>query len=266
MAAFLENMLGMEVSDTAALAFTAVALLVLLAILWLLVRFFRQPRFAGKRGKQARLAITDAARVDDRRRLVLVRRDDVEHLIMIGGVTDLLIEADIRRTAPARALSHHDDEPLKAAEPAPLPPRVSREDDKPAPVEPKAETKRPEWPAVPPASRPAAPAHNLAPAVSPASKPAAPAPNPAPVAPVSQPVVVSPPASIPPIPKANPAILPMPPKVLTDPAAIPAKAASSDPSVDRPAPTPQAPVQTEPAKRTASDEMEALLSGLKPTR
>nr|WP_245317801.1 flagellar biosynthetic protein FliO [Ensifer sp. 1H6] len=37
----------------------------------------------------------DAAAVDTRRRLVLVRRDDVEHLIMIGGPTDIVIESRI---------------------------------------------------------------------------------------------------------------------------------------------------------------------------
>jgi hypothetical protein len=34
--------------------------------------------------------------VDARRRLVLVRRDDVEHLILIGGPTDVVVERDIR--------------------------------------------------------------------------------------------------------------------------------------------------------------------------
>ena len=38
----------------------------------------------------------DAAAVDSQRRLVLVRRDDVEHLILIGGPTDVVVERDIR--------------------------------------------------------------------------------------------------------------------------------------------------------------------------
>ena len=37
------------------------------------------------RGRMPRLAVIDAAAVDGRRRLVLVRRDNVEHLLMIGG-------------------------------------------------------------------------------------------------------------------------------------------------------------------------------------
>lgn len=44
-----------------------------------------------------RLTVTDAAAVDSQRRLVLVRRDDVEHLILIGGPSDIVIEQNITR-------------------------------------------------------------------------------------------------------------------------------------------------------------------------
>lgn len=57
------------------------------------------------RGRQPRLAVVDYASVDGRRRLVLVRRDNVEHLVMIGGPTDIVVEANIVRAAaglPAR--------------------------------------------------------------------------------------------------------------------------------------------------------------------
>ena len=37
------------------------------------------------RGRQPRLAVIDQATVDSRRRLVLIRRDNVEHLLIIGG-------------------------------------------------------------------------------------------------------------------------------------------------------------------------------------
>jgi flagellar protein FliO/FliZ len=55
------------------------------------------------RGRQPRLAVIDAAAVDGRRRLVLIRRDNVEHLIMIGGPSDIVIEPSIvRATATQR--------------------------------------------------------------------------------------------------------------------------------------------------------------------
>ena len=45
--------------------------------------------------KVRRLGVVETAGVDGRRRLVLVRRDDVEHLIMIGGPVDMVIETGI---------------------------------------------------------------------------------------------------------------------------------------------------------------------------
>ncbi|TCD10944.1 flagellar biosynthetic protein FliO [Oricola cellulosilytica] len=50
---------------------------------------------AGSRGRKPRLAVVDAAAVDSHRRIVLVRRDDVEHLVMIGGHNDMVIERNI---------------------------------------------------------------------------------------------------------------------------------------------------------------------------
>lgn len=56
------------------------------------------------RGRAPRLSVVDMARVGDRRQLVLVRRDEVEHLILIGGQNDLLVEPNIVRIpAVARA-------------------------------------------------------------------------------------------------------------------------------------------------------------------
>lgn len=47
------------------------------------------------KGRRRRLAIVEMLPVDPRRRLVLVRRDGVEHLLLIGGVTDLCVERGI---------------------------------------------------------------------------------------------------------------------------------------------------------------------------
>ena len=56
---------------------------------------------AGMRGRQPRLAVIDYASVDARRRLILVRRDNVEHLLMIGGPTDIVVEPNIVRAVAA---------------------------------------------------------------------------------------------------------------------------------------------------------------------
>ena len=83
-----------------ALAYGAAALaLVVAALLILLVfrlAFGRRLRMSG-RGRQLRLGIVDAFDLDRQRQLVIVRRDNVEHLIMIGGPNDVLIESQIIR-------------------------------------------------------------------------------------------------------------------------------------------------------------------------
>ncbi|WP_117191233.1 flagellar biosynthetic protein FliO [Rhizobium terrae] len=78
-------------------------LLLLVGVLWTIRgRGGPSPFVRGGKNRQPRLQVLDAAAVDTRRRLVLVRRDDVEHLIMIGGPTDIVIESGIGLT-PAGA-------------------------------------------------------------------------------------------------------------------------------------------------------------------
>src|ERR1700734_39796 len=65
------------------------------------VRRFGSARLSGAvRGRQPRLAVIEYATVDARRRLLLVRRDNVEHLMMIGGPSDVGVEAKIVRATP----------------------------------------------------------------------------------------------------------------------------------------------------------------------
>jgi hypothetical protein len=51
---------------------------------------------------EPRLAVMEQANLDGKRKLVLIRRDDVEHLIMTGGPVDVVIETGI--AAPAAAV------------------------------------------------------------------------------------------------------------------------------------------------------------------
>jgi flagellar biogenesis protein FliO len=83
--------------------FAFIVVLGLIALTAWLVRRFGGDRLgaAGARGRQPRLAVIDAAAVDGRRRLILIRRDNVEHLLMIGGPTDVVVEANIMRAAAA---------------------------------------------------------------------------------------------------------------------------------------------------------------------
>lgn len=94
-----------------AVAFLVAALL-LLAIFRLVVgRKLRMP--GNGRTRLPRLGIVDAFDLDRQRQLVIVRRDNVEHLIMIGGPNDLVIESEIIR-ADIREGRIRDKEPREA--------------------------------------------------------------------------------------------------------------------------------------------------------
>jgi len=84
--------------------FAFVAMLLLIGLFAWLLRRFAGSRLGANtnRGRMPRLAVIDAAAVDGRRRLVLVRRDNIEHLLMIGGPTDIVVETNIVRAMPAR--------------------------------------------------------------------------------------------------------------------------------------------------------------------
>jgi flagellar biogenesis protein FliO len=84
--------------------FAFVAVLALIGVAAWLVRRFASNRLGAntQRGRMPRLAVIDAAAVDGRRRLVLVRRDNIEHLLMIGGPSDIVVESNIVRATPVR--------------------------------------------------------------------------------------------------------------------------------------------------------------------
>ncbi len=84
-----------------------IAFVVVLGLIGLtawVVRRFGSDRLSGAatRGRQPRLAVIDAASIDSRRRLVIIRRDNVEHLLMIGGATDVVVETNIVRSVAAQ--------------------------------------------------------------------------------------------------------------------------------------------------------------------
>lgn len=118
--------------------FAFVVVLALIGVAaWLIRRFSSQRVGAGAaRGRMPRLAVIDAAQVDNRRRLVLVRRDNVEHLLMIGGPSDIVVEPNISRAgatgreaaiprAPVADNSWMESEPTELP-PPPEPPRMPR--------------------------------------------------------------------------------------------------------------------------------------------
>ena len=72
-------------------------------------------RVRGRKGQ--RLGISEYHEIDETRRLVLVRRDETEHLILIGGAQDIVVESGIRLV---NSIDELDDEPVRS--PIPLRP------------------------------------------------------------------------------------------------------------------------------------------------
>jgi hypothetical protein len=72
-----------------------VGALIVLAVLMLLYLVLRSLGGRVRGGKGARLGISEYHEIDKDRRLVLLRRDDYEHLVLIGGAQDLVIETGI---------------------------------------------------------------------------------------------------------------------------------------------------------------------------
>jgi hypothetical protein len=110
-------------SQTLLFFFSFLAVLALIGVAAWLVRRFAGNRLGANtnRGRMPRLAVIDAAAVDGRRRLVLVRRDNIEHLLMIGGPTDIVVEPNI-----VRAMSGRDQmQPRPAVGGAEPPPRIA---------------------------------------------------------------------------------------------------------------------------------------------
>ena len=90
--------------QTLTFLFAFIAVLALIGVAAWVVRRYANNRLGAntQRGRMPRLAVIDAAAVDGRRRLVLVRRDNVEHLLMIGGPSDIVVEPNIVRAMPNR--------------------------------------------------------------------------------------------------------------------------------------------------------------------
>ena len=163
------------------LAACGIAALIVLAIFYRLA-FAHRLRVPGGRTRQPRLGLVDAFSLDGQRQLVLVRRDNVEHLVMIGGPNDVLVELQISRAvAPARESNQVSPllvpsapvrrteaapplAPAPAEAPAKVAAKASASPPAPAPAAPIAPTASPPIPKAPAPAQASAPAQAPAPA------------------------------------------------------------------------------------------------------
>lgn len=84
------------------------ALIFVLALIgatgWAARRFGLGGRLAPNPGKNRRLTVVEVAALDSRRKLVLIRRDATEHLLLLGPGQDVLVERGIGALAANEAL------------------------------------------------------------------------------------------------------------------------------------------------------------------
>lgn len=116
-------------SKSFAFAVAAIAFLATAALLSIIFRsiFRRRLRLPGNgRARLPRLGTVDAFDLDGQRQLVIIRRDNVEHLLMIGGPNDLVIESEIIRAESREARDLREarlrDKELREKEPRDAPP------------------------------------------------------------------------------------------------------------------------------------------------
>lgn len=95
----------------AALAF----ILGLIGLCAVLARRFGLAPGASSMGAQKRLSIVEVRPVDARHRLLLIRRDGKEHLVLIGGDHPLLIESGIDAPVTPVALETSESDTAKQA-------------------------------------------------------------------------------------------------------------------------------------------------------
>lgn len=237
-----------------------VVVLLLVGLAWIFRRVSGRMHLAG-RGQ--RLSVVDAAPVDGRRRLLLLRRDDVEHLVMVGGPNDLLVESRIVRGA--QTVAARPAGPVVTQSP-PAPPRQPVEDDKETPralpgaaalasavagagAFVRSRLARSETPAEPAPRRPAAEDRGFdAPLGQPVVPGARPAERPTP-APAAEPALVAPPTVEPPPARPAPKPAPEKPPVAEKPAAPAAPPAPPAPpaAAEAPKPVVKPPKPEEPA-------------------
>jgi flagellar protein FliO/FliZ len=98
----------MEFQDYIRFIFALVFVLALIGLFaWLAKRFGFSGHAPRRVAKGRRLSLIEVTPLDPRRRLVLLRRDDVEHLVLLGATSETVIETNIRhetgQTAPAQS-------------------------------------------------------------------------------------------------------------------------------------------------------------------
>lgn len=85
----------MELTDYFRFVAALIFVIALIALIGYLGRRYGLGYRTVARGTARRLSISEIMPLDAKRRLVLVRRDDREHLLLVGGECDVVVEGNI---------------------------------------------------------------------------------------------------------------------------------------------------------------------------
>lgn len=90
----------------------ALALILVLGLIALLAWLLRRFGMGVKMTKGRRLGISEVQMLGPRHRLMLIRRDDVEHLVIVGPTSETVVEGGIRPPESfAKALAGEEPKP-----------------------------------------------------------------------------------------------------------------------------------------------------------
>jgi len=107
-AELLQSIFGLQLSPPLVYIAVFVVILLLLAIFaWVLRKISgHNAQVEGSvRGRQPRLGIVDTFQLDRQRQLVIIHRDSVEHLLLLGGTNDIVVENSIVRSIASQTQS-----------------------------------------------------------------------------------------------------------------------------------------------------------------
>jgi len=115
----------MEITQIAffiAVMFVVLAFILILA--WVAKRYLGGDRPSRSKGsplrrRERRLSMVEAASISPRHKLVLVRRDNVEHLLLLGGGSELVVESRIQTSLPQSESISREREPQFGRNPSP---------------------------------------------------------------------------------------------------------------------------------------------------
>ncbi|WP_413154627.1 hypothetical protein [Bartonella sp. cb54] len=91
---WLSSQIGAPAADAIINFVLFIMVIIAIAVIIMFLRHLNTGN-SDKKKHPRRLIICDTIAIDRTRHLILVRRDDTEHLILIGGSTDIVIESDI---------------------------------------------------------------------------------------------------------------------------------------------------------------------------